>query len=402
MSVNALFQPDRVDAVPGEPVELSLHLHNQSDSERMVTLRAAGELASRIGLQTETIFLDPNEQFDVPVLFDADPSAAEGSHNCVVEVADGDITSSANATVEVKPASGSGSGTGAGWSARLEPARSRSSNSGRHKVAIENTGNAPMVAEITVTSGAELITEIAAPTVDIEPGKTAKVEFRVTPPMKFWNGPAIEHPFGLALTGDNGEAVQLDGIYQQSPRIPEWLAPAAAGTAAALLLGTLAWFTVLKPSVESAAREDAAELDADQQAALDELIVEIEAAAEEASELPLGQPTDLRLAATAGPAVTSTKEFDFDASGSGRTLSITDVIFQNPTGAVGRVELLRDGDVLLDQEMANFRDLDFHLIAPLRVESAGSIALRVSCTTPGPGNDECEVAATVVGFVDGP
>lgn len=394
MSVNALFQPDRVDAVPGEPVELSLHIHNESSEERMVTLRAAGDLASRIVLQTETIFLDPDEQFDVPVVFDADHSVTAGTHSCMVEVVDGEHTFSAEATVDVFTASV--------WSARLEPTQSRSAKSGRHKVAIENTGNVAMVAEITVTSGAELVTELAAPTVNIEPGKTAKVEFRVTPPMKFWNGPSIDHPFGLAITGDNGEAVHLDGVYQQSPRVPEWLAPAAAGTAAALLLGTLAWFTVLKPSVESSARDDAAELDADQQAVLDALIVEIEAAAEEASELPLGQPTDLRLAATAGPAVTSTREFDFDASGSGRTLSITDVIFQNPTGAVGRVALLRDGDVLLDQEMANFRDLDFHLIAPLRVESASSIALRVSCTAPGPGTDDCEVSATVVGFVDGP
>jgi hypothetical protein len=76
------------------------------------------------------------------------------------------------------------------------------------------------------------------------------------------------------------------------------------------------------------------------------------------------------------------------------------VIFQNPTGAIGRLELLRDGEVLLDQEMANFRDLDFHLVAPFRVDSQSTIALRVTCETPGPGTDECEAAATIAGFVD--
>lgn len=394
MSVNASFQPDRINAVPGETAALTLHLHNESDSERMVKLRPAGDLAARTVLHTETIFLDPNEEFDVPVVFEADSSVAAGVHSCMVEVVDGDDTFSADASVDV--------GSIEAWSARLEPPRSRSAGSGRHKIAIENTGNVAMAVEISAASETGVTTEIAAPTVDIDPGKTAKVEFRATPPVTFWNGPAIEHPFTIAVVDGHGDILELDGVFEQRPRTPSWLAPAAAGMVGALLLGTLAWFTLLRPSIETAAREDAAELDAAQQAVLDEQIVEIQAAADEASELPLGQPTDLRLTATAAPAVTSTKAFDFDASGSGRTLSITDVIFQNPTGAVGRVELLRNGEVLLDQEMANFRDLDFHLVAPLRVESTSSIALRVTCATPGPSTDECTVSATVVGFVDGP
>ena len=81
-------------------------------------------------------------------------------------------------------------------------------------------------------------------------------------------------------------------------------------------------------------------------------------------------------------------------------LSITDIIFQNPTGAVGTVELLRDDDVLQGSNMANFRDLDFHLVAPYRVDSRSEISLRVTCDTPGPGTDSCQVAATILGFVD--
>jgi hypothetical protein len=394
MSVNASFQPARVNVVSGEATALNLHLHNESDGERMVTLRPAGDLAARIVLETETVFLDPNEQLDVPVVVGPDASVAAGDHSCVVEVVDGDVTASADAALVVDSSES--------WSARLDPQRSRSGGAGRHKIAIENTGNVPVGVQLTVSAEADLDTELAAPFVDVDPGATANVEFRATPSATFWSGPTIEHPFTVALTGSSDESVELDGVYEQGPRIPAWLVPAAAGMFAALLIGTVAWFTLLKPSVESAAREDAAELDTAQQALLDEQVVQIQIAADEASELPLGRATDLRLTVAAGEAVTSTRAFDFDASGSGRTLSITDVIFQNPTGAVGRVELLRDEDVLLDQEMANFRDLDFHLVAPLSVESASSIALRVSCATPGPGTDECEVSATIVGFVDGP
>lgn len=392
MSVTASFQPDRVSASPGETAALSLHLQNNTDAERMITLRAGGGLAAQTVLQTETIYLDPNEHFEVPVIVDANASLHAGSHSCVIEVVDDDVTSSAEATVEIDSTEA--------WSARLEPQRSKSAASGRHKVAIENSGNVPVAVELLTTAAPEVMTELAAPAVNIDPGRTAKVEIRIAAHSKFWTGPTVDHPFSIALNGSNGERTELEGVYEQGPRLRPWLLPAVAGAVGALLLGTLAWFTLLKPSVLDTAREEAAELDALQQGELDDRVTAIQAAADEAAELPLGDPTDLRLSVDADPATTSTEEFDFDASGVGRILSISDVIFQNPTGAVGRVELLRDGDVLLDQEMANFRDLDFHLVAPLQIDSGSSISLRVTCETPGPGTDACEAAATVIGFVD--
>ncbi|MFK7917145.1 MAG: hypothetical protein AB8G14_03630 [Ilumatobacter sp.] len=392
MSVTASFQPDRITAAPGNTAALSLHLQNNTDVERMITLSASGGLAAQTVLQTETIYLDPNEHFQVPVIVDANSSLVAGNHSCVIEVKDDKHTSTAAATVEITSTEA--------WVARLEPQRSKSASAGRHKVAVENGGNVPIMVELVATAGSALATELAAPAVNIDPGKTAKVEFRVAPHARFWNGAPIEHPFTLNVNGSNGERCELEGLYEQGPRLRSWFGPAFAGMAAALVVGAIAWFALLKPSVENIAIDTATELDAIQQADLDDQVVAIEAAAEEASELPLGDPTDLRLSVTATPATTSTEEFNFDAAGVGRVLSISDVIFQNPTGAVGRVELLRDDQVLLDQEMANFRDLDFHLVAPLRIDSGSSIALRVTCTTPGPGTEACEAAATVIGFVD--
>ncbi|MEP6296341.1 MAG: hypothetical protein ABJ382_03370 [Ilumatobacter sp.] len=392
MSVSASFQPDHIDATPGQAAALSLHLQNNTDAERMVTLRAGGGLAAQTVLQTETIYLDPNEHFEVPVIVDANASLVAGPHSCVIEVVDDKETTSAAATIQVA--------TSEAWSARLEPQRSKSASAGRHKVVVENSGNVPMTVEFVATSAPGVSTELAAPAVNIDPGKTAKVEFRVAPHAKFWSGTSVEHPFSIAVAGSNGDRSDLEGTYEQGPRVRSWFGPAAAGMVGALLLGTLAWFTVLKPSVLDSAREEAAELDALQQADLDDRVTAIEAAAEEAAELPLGDPTDLRLTVDAEASTTSTQEFDFDATGSGRILSISDVVFQNPTGAAGRVELLRDDEVLLDQEMANFRDLDFHFVAPFQIESGSSVSLRVTCTPPGPGTEACEAAATIIGFVD--
>ena len=203
------------------------------------------------------------------------------------------------------------------------------------------------------------------------------------------------------MNGSDNEQLTLEGLYVQGPRVRPWFVPGARrdGRGAAARAHWPGSSCSCRPCGTSPI-DEASQLDAIQQAELDERVAAIEAAAEEASQLPLGQPTDLRLSVSAAAATTATEAFDFDQSGSGRVFSISDVIFQNPTGAVGRVELLRDDQVLLDQEMANFRDLDFHLVAPFRVDSRSTISLRVTCQTPGPGTESCEAAATIIGFVD--
>jgi len=392
MSVTASFQPDRVAASPGQTAALSLHLQNNTDAERVVTLRAGGGLAAQTVLQTETIYLDPNEHFEVPVIVDANSSLVAGNHSCVIEVVDDSETTSAAATVEINATEA--------WIAHLEPESSKSATAGRHKVAIDNLGNVPITVEIATATEQDVVAEVAAPAISIDGGKSAKVEVRVAAQSRFWNGAPVEHPFTVSLNGSNNEHVTLEGCFEQGPRLRPWFLPALAGMVGALLLGTLAWFVLLMPTVRNIAQDEADQLDELQQATLDERVADIQMAAEEASELPLGQPTDLRLSVSAANGTAATEAFDFDQNGSGRVLSISDVIFQNPTGAIGRVQLLRDDEILLDQEMANFRDLDFHLVAPFTVNSRSTIALRVTCQTPGPGTESCEAAATVIGFVD--
>lgn len=392
MSLTATFEPDRVSAAPGETAALTLQLENHSDEERVVKLRASGGLAAQTVLQTQTIFLDPNEHFEVPVIIDADAGLLPGIHSCIIELDHAGETIDAAATVEILEA--------AGYTARLEPAESRSASAGRHKVAIENAGNTAINVEVDVTASEDVVAELAAPGVSIDPGQTAKIELRIAPRLRFWSGAELEHPFSVGVTASNGESSTLEGTYTQGPRVRPWLIPALAGMLGSLILGTLAWFLLLRPSVEDIAREEAAELDDIQSAEIQTQVEQMQAAAAEAAELPLGEPVDRRLTVTAGPAAARTASLVFDENGSGRVLSVTDIIFQNPTGAVGTVELLRDDDILQSSNMANFRDLDFHLVAPYRIESRSELSLRVACETPGPGTNECEVAATIIGFVD--
>ena len=134
------------------------------------------------------------------------------------------------------------------------------------------------------------------------------------------------------------------------------------------------------------------------QAALDAKIAELDKSAAEAEELPFGEPADLRLSVDAVGGV-SPRPTPFRVRTS-TVWSVTDIIFQNPTGAAGEVTLMRDDDILLVEELANFRDLDFHLVAPFVFEGDSNITMSVTCSAPGPSQSSCSVGTTLTGFTD--
>jgi hypothetical protein len=391
MTVTATFQPSSLESSPGDAAALTLCVHNDSETEEIVRLKAVGNLAPHTVLQSETIHLEPGEAFDVPVVVDISNALPAGDHTSQIEVSAGEqvpVTAVATISVAASPA----------YSVALSPARSNSASAGKHRVTIDNTGNMPIVVELAAQSAAESIDiELAAPLVSVDPGKSAKVELKVHPRAQFWNGDAVEHLFEVHVAGSNHVTHELSGAYIQGPRFRPWFLPAAVGALGALVLGSLAWFAVLQPQVESIADERAALANEAEQAALDEKIAELEAAAEAARSLPLGSPADLRLNAEAAPGSTANESFTV---ASDRVLSVTDIVFQNPDGAVGRIALLRSGEVLLESELANFRDLDLHFVAPFRFDGNDTVEIRVDCQTPGPNDTNCRVGATILGFVD--
>ena len=88
------------------------------------------------------------------------------------------------------------------------------------------------------------------------------------------------------------------------------------------------------------------------------------------------------------------------------TLSITDLVFSNATGAAGELTLQRTTPAgttsLLVLRLENFRDLDFHFVTPISVRQGETLALIASCTPPtdpatSPG---CTPAVFYSGYVE--
>src|SRR5207245_10033118 len=64
-----------------------------------------------------------------------------------------------------------------------------------------------------------------------------------------------------------------------------------------------------------------------------------------------------------------------------KTLQITDVVFQNPKGNTGTLQLKRSGKPLMVIGLENFRDLDYHFVSPVIFMAGVERQLKVDCTS---------------------
>jgi len=421
MAVTAKFVPERIGLASNAPSTLTLRLYNDDDVAREVSIAVSGDLSDHVRLDSSAVTVETNQIVDVLATVFAPSTLEAGTYAIRADVQVGGDTDSersdgaepapATATVEVQPH--------ADYTVALHPLQSRGARRGRHVVRATNTGNVVVTLDLAVgqdppgstttsepTAGATqrggsvdagLSVSVGSGSMTVAPGLTGEAAVRVEPVTTRWSGPTREHDFTVQSTSTEGRTDVLTGTFQQRPRVPNWLGPAAAGALAALLLGAVAWFTVLRPWTQDTADQAAADAIERDREALQERIADLEAAAAEAEELPLGTPIDIRLDVepTGGNSEQATTAVE-----PGTILSITDVVFQNPNGAVGTVSLLRDSEVILRSELANFRDFDLHFVAPYQFDENAEIVLDVECRTPGAGASTCPVGVSLVGFVD--
>lgn len=402
MPVTAKFVPERSELLPNVTTTSTLRLYNDDGDTRAVVLSVAGDFGDHARLESTTATIETNQIVDVAVTLFAPSTVEAGSYEIVAEV---DAVPADEGEQPEQPAGALAVATGAvnvvahsNYRVALQPAKSRGARRGRHLARVVNTGNVAVVLDLAAEpTDDELDIEVGRSSLTVAPGASADVSVLVVPSTTYWSGPTRDHEFTLQATSADGRSDELVGTFRQRPRLPNWVGPAAAGALAALLIGAIAWFALLRPWVQDTADEAAAEAIEQDRAALRERIEELETAAAEAEELPLGDPIDLRL--EVDPAGGNAEEAAATVD-PGTVVSITDVVFQNPTGAVGTVSLRRGDDVILQSELANFRDFDLHFVAPFQFGDDVEIVLDVDCRTPGNGASTCPVAASLVGFVD--
>jgi hypothetical protein len=329
--------------------------------------------------------------------------------------------------------------------AELAPRTSRGSRKATHDLAVDNRGNIRLNAQITANDPDKALDfDLQPPSVVADPGTAAISKVAVKPRKRFWRGPPKTHPFRVEVLSPGAAAVGVDGTMLQEAMLPPNALRALIAALAILVIAVLAYFFLLKPSIESIARQEliaaGATVDPSGQPVLPG----------SQRKPPAGAPTPAGPATPVGPATptpagpaggstppggsptpsggTGTSVSPGGETGSpgaptpsptapnlapaqrdgrllagseevvpaGVTLYITDLIFSNPSDTfTGRMILGRRDhntdpateQILLELQLQNFRDLDFHWVTPLTF--GPNFAMFVSC----PDLDGCAGAA---------
>jgi hypothetical protein len=314
--------------------------------------------------------------------------------------------------------------------AELVPRSSRGSRGATHELAVDNRGNARLNASITATDPDQLLGfDVQPPGLLVEPGTAGFAKVRVKPTKRFWRGQPKTRPFKVAVTGDDGRPIVLDGSMLQEAMLPRWLVPALLALLGVLILAGVLWATVLQPAIKSATT----------QALADAGFTPKPSGASGASPAPGGgaspapgggaspapgggaspapgggSPSPGTGASpspepSAGPPSPSPAPFGDGVPQDGRlaadgsnppsatfesTFYVTDLVFANPNGRAGTLQLLRDGFVLITLRLENFRDLDFHYVTPIVIQTGQVLSAAANCTSSG----ACDPSVYYSGF----
>ena len=415
MSVSARFDESAVTVEPGDEATISVQVLNSGSTVEEFRFEVVGPCAGWSTVETESLSLYPGTSGTATLRLHPprSPEVAPGETTLGLRVVP---TSDANEPVVPERAV-----TVAPFSevtAELLPRTSQSAWGGRHKVAVDNRGNVPLVATLTVQSAGERTRPAFHPAeLTVPPGEAKLARLTVKPARRLWRGTPVTHPFQALVTPgaiDDRPAegpVTLDGSYEQQAILPRWLprALAAALMLAAVLVGL--WYSVLRPTVRSAAR-DAVNSDT------------IQKALDEASPSPTsgtsggasggtgttggggrsGQPTDAPGTSEGATGAPGTANGTPDSSSlqvtdpvgggphsgvahatvpQGKTFGLTDIVVQNPQGDAGTLTVSDQHGTILSLALENFRDSDHHYVTPIEVPAGSKVTMSVDCREVG-------------------
>jgi hypothetical protein len=227
----------------------------------------------------------------------------------------------------------------------------------------------------------------------------------------FWRGTPITHTFQVLLEPDSDPPIAVDATFLQEPRIPKWVPKALLALLAILAVLVALWFALFRPMIRDQATKAANAAVTPKLAAAQQQIgaiarrvgVPVPTPLVSASATPpststaagpYGNPFSFRVAASSG---SPSPSFSF---ASHQLFSLTDLVLENPNGDSGTLTILRSGTVLFTTNLQNFRDLDYHFVAPVQFNPHTQFQMQVSCANPG--GSPCTPSALVAGFMRAP
>lgn len=454
MGTTVSLQQHALSVDPGQSVSTELRVRNTGDVVDQFSFQPLGDAAAWITVEPPTIRLFPetDQVVTVTIAPPRESSSRPGPATWAVKAVpkeDPAGAAVAEGTVDV--------GSFVEIGAELQPMTARARFTGRFEIAVDNRGNLPVPVRLNGSDSEQALGfEFDPPQIETQPGSAHFAKLRVRPVTRFWRGQPKNHPFQVLVAPqarrevategeEQAEApeaqplqpIVLNGNLLQEAILPKWLLKAVIALIALILALFILWKTLFEPRVESAAREVAQEEVAGvEEAVLEEVQPEVEQAAQQAEQASeqaasaeqaaqaaeaaaesgggggdggggssgLGTvfnettaPSNFRLAVTADVGTTNSAVGPVNPENT--TFALTDVILQNPGGDVGRIRVVIGGQPILESALENFRDLDFHFVAPYVVPAGQAISIEVDCAAEQivPA-DPCADAVSFAGF----
>ena len=281
----------------------------------------------------------------------------------------------------------------------LTPPGNVGRRTGKFAVTIDNRGNVPFRISLTGADNEHVCRFVFdPPIVDVGPGTARAVRLKVVAPQ-YWRGLPRTHQFLVQAIEDDQEPDVMSATFIQQESLPTWVLRTLLVAALVIVLGVVTWFALIKPAVQDTAKETIAGPLASMSSLVDKALNTTTTRPAPTTTLGLfgtnyGTPTDFQLSGTVptGNSQTFSKSFD-------KPFALTDFTVQNPDGATGTVEILRNNAVLNVNALENIRDNAQHLVSPYVFEVGDTLVLQVVCTAPGASDPTgCAINSSYSGF----
>jgi hypothetical protein len=245
--VAVLQGADNLNVEPGQRTTCQLSLANTGSIVEQFTILFLGDVAEWTTAEPPVISLFPGAQQTATITF-APPRLSTTVAGAVPFAVKVIPSNEPEESVTEEGVINVGGFTDLG--AELLPRQVTGRVSGRQKVAIDSRGNIPLPVTVTAIDAADALKFKISPAVlTTAPGAAHFVKVRIRPRKRFWRGPPKVKPFQVQVAPENQKPLALDASYSQRAVLPSWVY-LVAGIAAAL---ALLWFLVLKPAVHNTA-----------------------------------------------------------------------------------------------------------------------------------------------------
>ncbi len=398
VSVQAWFTHDAVDVDPGATLKLALTVQNLGEATETYSVVPAGLSASWTSVKRGnlTLFGGSLEVIDVEISPPLLPTTTAGPTSVAVRIIP---TSTEDDAIVAEAILGVQSFDDCRI-VTLQPIQ-RARRRATFEFMVENHGNSVASARMLLVDSTKRVDgSFDPPAVGVAPGAAGLVRLKARSSRPTFRRHVRTLNFEVEAQRQGHANASAPLALVQPPTIPVGAIARAVAVAALVGAAVLAWFGVVKPTIEDSARNE-----------VDRRVAELAPTGEPTVPAPdttdpavvvdpaaeTGEPTFLRLSVE--PPLTETADQSASIP-AGEQFDLTDLRIENPYNDGGVATLLINGEPAFVWSLQNIRGQFFEpRITQIRLQSGDNITFSVRCDVIGdPTKSTCTTAINVGGL----